>query len=353
VILTPGFPASEEDSACLPAQQAFVNSVLKQDPQLQVLILAFQYPFYESEYDFHGATVFSFNGRNKGGWHRLLLWRKIWKRLQWVHQQYRIQGLISFWYGERCFIGNRFEKKYGLPHFCWILGQDARAGNKYVQRTQAPTSRLIAMSDFLANEFKRNYHFRPAHIIPNGVEPLIEDPPGFRDIDVLGVGSFISLKQFDIFINCISAARSNFPQLRAVLCGKGPEKKALLQMITDKNLQQHVRLLDELPHQDVLALMQRSRILLHPSSYEGFSTVCVEALAAGARVISFCRPMEAAISQWHTVSSVMEMNEALRSLLSDPDHYHLPVIPYRMDDSAKRMLALFAEQAVRKQQELV
>ena len=53
--------------------------------------------------------------------------------------------------------------------------------------------------------------------------------------------------------------------------------------------------------------MQRTKIFLHTSSYEGFSGACLEALYAGAHVISFCEPMKQKIDHWHIVKDEKEM----------------------------------------------
>ena len=343
VILSPGFAANERDDTCLPAQQAFVRALKKVQPHLKVIILAFQYPYSADIYSWYDCEVHAFNGRNRGKWQRLLVWRKVWKRLEFIHRHHAVAGILSFWYGECCFIGHRFAQKHALQHHCWILGQDARAGNKYVKRMQAHPGELVAMSDFLAREFENNHGQHVAHIIPNGLYPIDRKAPGFRDIDVLGAGSLIPLKQYELFIDCIAAVRDVFPGVRAVLCGHGPVKEALQNRIAEHHLQSNIRLLGELPHDALLALMQRSKVLLHPSSYEGFSTVCLEALAAGAKVISFCRAMDAYIRHWHIVTSLGEMQGKLINLLKQDDEAGEEVVPYHMEDSARRMMGLFSQ----------
>ena len=45
VILTPGFAKDETDTTCLPMQQSFIRCLNKMIPHLNIIILAFQYPF--------------------------------------------------------------------------------------------------------------------------------------------------------------------------------------------------------------------------------------------------------------------------------------------------------------------
>ena len=51
IILTPGFPQSETDSTCLPMQQSFVRTLTENYPQLKIIILSFQYPYFKKPRD--------------------------------------------------------------------------------------------------------------------------------------------------------------------------------------------------------------------------------------------------------------------------------------------------------------
>lgn len=230
-------------------------------------------------------------------------------------------------------MGTRFARKYKLPHFTWILGQDAKKSNKYVKFIKPKAEELVAMSDFLAGTFARNHGMRPAHVIPNGIDPRGYPPPAERTIDVLGAGSLIKLKQYNLFIELVRQAKAP----RAVICGKGPEEQSLRQQAEGLNL----TITGELAHAEVLSLMQQSKIFLHTSHYEGFSTVCLEALYAGAHVISFCRPMDRSIPHWHIVNTKEEMLQKLIELLANPSLDHRPVMPYTMNDTAKTVMQLF------------
>lgn len=346
VILSPGFPENESDTTCLPAQQQFVLNVQESFPAMNIIVLAFHYPYKAATYKWNNVTVMSFDGRNKGKLSRLLLWLKIWRSLSGINKRHRVIGVFSFWCTECAFIGKYFAKRHSLKHFTWILGQDARKSNRFVKLIRPQQNELVAMSHFLANEFERNHHVRPAHVIPNGIDTRNYAKEQLqRFIDVLGVGSLISLKQYNVFIEMISHAKIRFPHLRAVICGKGPEQLALQEQICKLQLEQNVSLTGEFQHPGVLKTMQQSKIFLHTSSYEGFSTVCLEALYAGAHVISFCRPVVADIPHWHIVTTRDEMLEQLLLLLENDTLDHAPVMPYSMKDTAVAVMRLFEVKA--------
>ena len=342
VILTPGFPVSETDSVCLPMQQSLLHHLKELDPSLNIIVLTFQYPYHTETYKWFGNTVTSFNGQNKGGLSKLLLRKKINAVLDQINKDHKITGLLSLWYGECALIGKRFAGKHNLKHFCWILGRDATKENKYPKQLAARPGELIALSDFLQDEFEKNHHTRPEHLIPSGGYGNAETiEASGKNIDIIGAGSLIPLKQYDIFLEVIAALKKQLPEIKAVLAGDGPEKEKLQSLVVQYGLQKNCILTGELQHNKLLELMQGSKILLHTSSYEGFSGVCQEALYSSAHVISFCRAMKQEIEQWHIVNNKDAMTEKALAILQDRHTVYKSIDPFPMRDTAKKMMELF------------
>jgi len=318
VILSPGFPENEADTTCLPAQQQFVQCLHEMHPELNIIVIAFQYPFVKATYQWKNITVISLNGMNRGKLGRLITWNNAWTQLRKLNRTHKIAGLLSFWCTECALVGQYFARKRTIPHFIWLLGQDAKKNNGFVRLIKPEAAQLIAMSDFLADEFYRNHGIRPGRVIPIGIDArLFDKTPKQKDIDVLGVGSLIPLKQYDVFIELMGKLVKKHPSLKAVICGKGPEHESLIAQIRKLGLENNVSLVGEMPNAEVLHLMQRSRILLHTSSYEGFGMVCLEALYAGAQVISFVKPMDMDVDHWHVVKNTDEMYHGLLKALDE------------------------------------
>lgn len=346
VMLTPAFPASELETSWVTTQQLFVRSFREQFPSLQIIVLSFYYPDRVGTYDWRGLQVISFNGKEDNRkLKRVFFWKDVWKQLRVLHRENNLIGLFSFWCGECALIGHYFGKRYGLTHYCWLCGQDARAKNKLVKLIRPRPLELIAMSDFLVVEFQRNHGIRPQHMIPNAIDPQLFPVLASqeRNIDVLGVGSLSGLKQYDVFVEIIGSLRTLFPGIRSIICGEGETRSALERLIRERELEEHVALPGLTPHREVLGLMQRAKVLLHTSNYEGFGVVCLEALYAGAHVISFCRPMEQTIPHWHTVSSTAEMIEKAVQILGNPDTEFSPVLPYTMNNTVRSVMQLFTK----------
>ena len=82
VILSPGFPADEGDSTCIPPQQVFVAKLKKLYLALEIVVIAFQYPYKTQPYIWKGVHVIPLNGRNKGKLHRIFTWTRAWRMLK-------------------------------------------------------------------------------------------------------------------------------------------------------------------------------------------------------------------------------------------------------------------------------
>ena len=342
MVLAPGFPKDESDSTCLPMQQQLVRAIKKNKPDIEVIVLSFQYPYDNQPYQWHGITVIPFNGRNKGGLQRLINRHKILSVLKELHRKRPIAGLLSFWYGECAAVGKIFADRNSIHHYCWVLGQDVRKHNKYPARTRLRPGELIAVSDATCAEFEKNHGVQPAHVIPPGIETgMFDKTVKERTIDILGAGSLIPLKNYEVFVLVVAAARASMPELKAEIIGKGPEYKKLSDLIIKHGLQDNITLAGELPYSDVLDRMQRSKIFLHPSITEGFSGVCMEALYAGAHVISLCKPMNRDIEQWHIADSTGEMIYQTNEMLHKNSRMNKSVLYHSMDEVAGKMLKLF------------
>jgi glycosyltransferase involved in cell wall biosynthesis len=342
IILTPGFAKDEADSTCIPTQQNFVRALNEIYPQLNVIILALDYPYSTKKYKWYNNTVISFNGRNKGGLSKFLLRRKVLSVLKEIHRSKNITGLLSFWYGECALIGRKVADKNGVKHICWIWGQDAKRTNKYARRLSPKADELAVLSDFLQDEFEKNFRIRPKYVVAPGINAKqYNNEVQQKDIDILAAGSLIPLKQYEIFVRVIVEIKKQLPGIKAMLIGDGPEKDKLEALIAMNELQSNIILAGELPHSEVLHTMQRAKIFLHPSSYEGFGIVCIEALCAGCHVISFCKPMKQDIVNWYITDSTEAMMEQTVRILRNPLTIYKKVVPFEINDTGKKMIQLF------------
>src|SRR4030095_1110620 len=241
VILTPAFPANETEENWIPFQQMLLRSFKKLYPDVKVIVLSFIYPGNQTEYKWNDITVMPFDGNKYRKLKRPLLWRKIWKKLKEINREQKISTILSFWCGECALMGSYFGKMKSIKHFIWICGQDARKDNKLVKFIRPPANELIAMSDFLIDEFDRNHHVRPAQIIPGGVDQsMYDNKNSLKDIDIIGVGTLSFLKQYNIFVEVIGGLKKHKPQIKAILCGDGEAELDIKQMRKDLSLEDNL-----------------------------------------------------------------------------------------------------------------
>lgn len=342
IILTPGFPENEADTTCLPDRQIFIRVLRETYPDLNIVVISFQYPFRACEYSWHGMPVIALGGKGKSGVSRRMLWFRAYQKLKQFHKENKLIGLLSFWLDECAFIGHMFAKKNELQHFAWLLGQDARGGNRYVSKMVTDGSNLIALSQFLKEEFERNYGVAPQHLVSNGINPqLFGGSPAVRDIDIMGAGSLIPLKQYHLLIEVVKVLTSTFPNIKVVICGDGPELQNLQDKVEAYGLQQNITFTGRLTHAETLRVMQQTKVFLHPSSYEGYSTVTLEALYAGAHVISITSPMGKAFKHHYIVANLEEMAQTALRVLLDDNRDHQPVLIQSAAQMAHEIMALY------------
>ena len=342
VILSPGFPENEADTACIPLKQVFVRALKKSYPDLNIIIIAFEYPFSRSFYTWNNIPVMALGGKNRSRVYRWANWTRVWQALAKLNKQHDIIGLLSFWFDECAFVGHHFARRHQLKHFSWMLGQDARPGNRYFRWIKPRGESLIALSDFVAQQVFNNYGVLPGNTITTGIDTALFGPHNQkRDIDILGVGSLIPLKQYDVFIDVVKFLKEFNPNIKTVICGKGPEQENLEQRIRQNHLENNITLRGEIPHTEALALMQRTKVFLHTSSYEGFGAVLLEALYGGAQVVSFVKPMKADIAHHHQVNNLTEMCHKLLDIFDEPEPDHEPVLAYPIQNIASSIMQLY------------
>jgi len=342
IILTPGFPESESDTTCLPMHQQFVITLKELHPDMTIIVLSFQFPYHDNVYSWFGIKVIPFGGKNKGWLTKLILRRRIQSTLEEIHESNKIIGLFSLWYNECAWAGKKFAGKYGIKHLCWILGQDAKKENKYPGSIIPKPGELIALSDFIQDEFEKNHDVRPQFVVPPGIDiKQFKNFSNEKDIDILGTGSLIPLKQYDIFLEIAEGIKKEIPSIKIMLVGEGPEKERLESFIIKMGLQNNITLTGELPHPQVIELMQRTKVFLHTSSYEGFGVVCLEALYGGAHVISFCKPMKKNIEHWQIAKNKDEMKWGALKTLQDQTHDYKGTAVFSIGDTVKQVMSLF------------
>ena len=134
-----------------------------------------------------------------------------------------------------------------------------------------------------------------AKIRPSGsnifIAPISVDLNFFRPvstekaIDVISVGRLVKQKNFSLLLEAIASLAEDFPKLRVKIVGEGPQKKHLNRLLDENNLGEHVELVGAQSRARVRELLQKSKVFVLPSNYEGWGLAAVEAAGCGLPVV--------------------------------------------------------------------
>src|SRR5690242_6686422 len=97
VILTPGFAKDEQDTTCLPFLQDYISVLIKVRPDINLQVVAFQYPYKEGNYKWNGVSAYSSGGKNSNYISRLFCWHRVLKQLKKINKDSGIAVIHSFW----------------------------------------------------------------------------------------------------------------------------------------------------------------------------------------------------------------------------------------------------------------
>ncbi|MCH2195270.1 glycosyltransferase [Kordia sp.] len=314
VFLTPGFAESESDSTTIPALQVFLKSMRKALPYAKLTLLTFQFPFTREIYDWYGIQVIPLNGQNKR-LKKLQTWRKASKALKKLHKTQKIDTIHSFWIGECARIGEKFAKKQNIHHVVTVMGQDAAIKNSYGKVLIGSNAKIVTLSKNHKKELKVNYGL-DSSIIPWHLD--VSEFPALQKntIDILGVGSLNTIKNYGDFIDIISALTKTHTNLKVSIIGDGGMRNEVETKIKNLQLEDTITLLGHLQRTEVFTKMSQSKILLHTSMYESFGFVFLEALYAGMKIVSHNVGLAKASENWIVCEHKIDLIEACEKLLA-------------------------------------
>jgi glycosyltransferase involved in cell wall biosynthesis len=285
VWVIPGFAASEEDDATIPASQKLALEFKKNYPDILLSIITLHFPFKEGMYKWNGIDVHALGGKNISFPLRFLLWRKALKKISELDKIQKIDLVHSFWLSESAALASLFCNKRKIPHLCTAIGQSVRKGNRYLKLLNIPKIYTIAESQRADNTFEQHQKIKCNEIIPWGIDSF-EKRDHERTIDIIGVGSLSSVKNFSLFMEILAIVKAKFPLVKAYLAGDGEEMQMLKDLSEKLGLKDNLIFSGWKRREEVMNLMQQSKILLHTSSFEGYGYIFAEAAACGCHVVS-------------------------------------------------------------------
>ncbi len=281
VFLTPGFPQDKTDTTCITALQLFAKA-LQNQANIKLTVITLHYPYKNQKYNWYKTIVYPLGFNNKK---KLFKKKTVLQTIEKINKQNPIDVLHSFWLGECAYFGHIFSEKHNVKHICTLMGQDAKKGNRFAKKLPIEKMHLITLSTFHQQAFFKNYNLKTP-VIQWGV-PRVKTPKRInKNIDIIGIGSFIKLKNIEDFILTVALIKKEIKTLKVTLVGDGILKEQLKNLIKSKNLLDTITLTGQLDYNTVQELLLQSKVLLHTSNYESFGMIFAEALRANTKIVS-------------------------------------------------------------------
>lgn len=279
VIISPGFASDEADSTCIPALQSFIKELSLHVERITVIAL--HYPYSNENYRWNGVQVIPLNGGNKRWKRILLLNQKLRNALNAVSKENKIDVLHSMWLNESSLFASRYSKKMNVPLIMTAHGQDVLSSNYYLNLLDH-SSQVTCMSE-IQEKLLIDSGFKKVKKIHWGVEKIERSD---KQDEIVVVGNLIELKNPLYALEILKMVHSMGSFFKMTFIGDGPLKSELEQRCSESGLDNFVTFTGELKHEETLKRIASSKVLIHPSSFEGFGLVVVEALAAQTHVMS-------------------------------------------------------------------
>jgi glycosyltransferase involved in cell wall biosynthesis len=127
----------------------------------------------------------------------------------------------------------------------------------------------------------------PLTTVHYGLEPPSNGGPrGVRAErpTALAVARLVRQKGLDVLVEAMPSVLERVPDAQVLLAGEGPQRSELESAIAARGLEDHVVLLGH--RDDVPALMRSAWVMVHPTRWEGFGLVFLEAMSQGLPIIA-------------------------------------------------------------------
>jgi L-malate glycosyltransferase len=169
----------------------------------------------------------------------------------------------------------------------------------FLQRYAAQSADLIyANSRLTARRLVEVLGVDPQRVIvlPLGVvvpSPLAGEGQrgGSKQIDCIFAGRLLAHKHVDVFLRALALA----PGVSGLIVGTGPEKDRLIALAGELRISDRVRFESPASHEAVLDRLRSARLLVFPSTREGFGVAVLEANACGVPALVVQHPDNAAL----------------------------------------------------------
>ncbi|RJX19111.1 MAG: glycosyltransferase family 1 protein [Desulforudis sp.] len=102
---------------------------------------------------------------------------------------------------------------------------------------------------------------------------------------ILSVGWLEERKGHHILIQAIKKVSLSIPTIKCIIVGRGSQEGQLRELINQLHLEEHVEIVDNMPHSELMSFMSWCDVFALPSWDEPFGVVYVEAMGCKTPII--------------------------------------------------------------------
>jgi len=179
----------------------------------------------------------------------------------------------------------------------------------------------------------------PTPTLPHEGEGSLLTGESSKSVDCVFVGRLLAHKHVDVFLRALALA----PGVTGLVVGSGPEKDRLIALAAELDIRDRVSFESPASHEAVLDRLRGARLLVFPSTREGFGVAVLEANACGVPALVVQHPDNAALELVRDdVTGIIcdlapnQMAANIRAYLADP------VLQARMSKAALALAATYS-----------
>jgi L-malate glycosyltransferase len=169
------------------------------------------------------------------------------------------------------------------------LGRSGFFGKIIEKMASHISENVVAVSNMTKNDLNSIAKHLNVKVIPNGIDIQNINSVKASDAiaDIIFSGRLVKEKKVDLLVRAIAIIREEFPDIRVVIAGDGPEKDGLQKLTKQCDVEKNIRFVGfTRGNEELIASMKSSKIYASPSMREGFGMAAMEALACGLPVVT-------------------------------------------------------------------
>lgn len=329
-LIVPGFAADLSDS-CIPVLSRYVAEL---SVHAEVVVITGGWPFRESMYELHGATIICTARSGSTRWDRISAWRRAERTIFRLGIERPFDLVHAFWATAPGLAAVRAARRLGIPSIISIAGGELVAdresnygsllspiSRRVVHHVINRAERLTLGSSYLYRFLPEVYHdkttvlhlgidssrFSSPDVASHEVSSNVNDP-----VRLLTVSAMIAVKDYRTMVRALRLVRDSGVNARLTAIGwtgDVEEHRRVTALIEELELGDAIDILGTIDHERMPEIYRSHDLLVQASRHEAQGMALLEALASGLPVVSTPVGIAPEIAEEPTLS-IVEVGDA-------------------------------------------